>query len=239
VSLENSSDPSPWFLILYPVSQLSGKGKSWPWANCWLKCGYFTVRKLFVYILFIWSKLILFRVGTTTHHPRRVQFSECVHRVIVTYISPDIHSVYSSLDILRSQFRSPSVILPDVQPRQERAIRSHPDHKTSWYLSKGRTPITVASLDRLSMSPAPRAGDLFLHWYGGTDNFQVFLCEGVQQGLCWNQIQNGHQHPHLPTHKLHIGTSGTPTWVLPSTISTYRGPARKLAKSGHNETYSR
>lgn len=85
------------------------------------------------------------------------------------------------------------------------------------------------------MSPTPHAGDLLLHLYSGADDFQVFLHEGAQS---WSQIQRGHQHPHLHTHKLHIGTNGAPTWVLPSTITTYRGPARKLAKSGHNQTFT-
>jgi hypothetical protein len=123
----------------------------------------------------------------------------------------------------------PQSPLPTVRPRQDHAIRSQPEYRTSWYHAEGLAPVHLDSIDQLHLLPSPRSGDLLLHWYNGDP--QIFLCEVQGGNSNWTEIQRGYTHPHLSTHKLHIGGSGTPTWVKRATVTTYGGAARRRKSS--------
>jgi hypothetical protein len=92
--------------------------------------------------------------------------------------------------------------------------------------SDGLLPIQPDLIHQLPLLPNPESGDLLVHWHGA-DQLQMFLSEGRSEGMDWTQIQPGHRHPHLSTHRLHIGNSGPPSWVKGATITTYNGPARR------------
>lgn len=115
-------------------------------------------------------------------------------------------------------------MLPTVGAQKDKAIRSHA-HRTTWYPSKGVTLLDEDTLVQLKLNPQPNSGDLFIHLCGG--DIQVFLCERHHSTLKWLPVRTGYKHPYINTHCLFIAPDGTPSWVKPNTIATYKGPARR------------
>lgn len=96
----------------------------------------------------------------------------------------------------------------EVSQRHEKTVRGRPDHKTSLYTCQGRKPITLDVISALNLSPAPRIGDLLLHWCAEPEplnkDLQIFLYAGSEDKPGWCQVQLGQVHSALSTHCLHV-----------------------------------
>ena len=130
-----------------------------------------------------------------------------------------------------------------VLQRQEKKVREHPPHKTSWYESEGHDSLVMGDIEALELSPPPRPSDLLLHWNvtseAGTDEPDIFICEEQQGVIAWRRIEQGFVHPLLRTHCLSISPGHTPGWITLTTRRSYNGPQmkRQRAKKGKSPVF--
>jgi len=104
----------------------------------------------------------------------------------------------------------------ELPVRQEHKIRGL-DILTGWYTTKATNAVASPPSGLYAQT-----GDLFVHFFGEGE-IQVWMWNDD----CWQgNVQDGHQHPTLGGHRLHVRAGAAPTWVTKKTLTTYQGRAR-------------